>query len=194
MRSIVAVRLGVLVTVVSHLFAMYLSGADASSTPISQLSRGTTGWIPTLGLLSLALAWAVLVPKLWIGNSRTSWRSGSFLLAISVPTLLYVAYYFASASDAQLFGPNANDPLSVLASVIGVAMAALLPGLRDRGLALARLNLLVLLVWIGLVPVIPLVEPSWLGAYERVVGSLLLFWTFLLSFSLDDGPTKASRQ
>jgi hypothetical protein len=95
--------------------------------------------------------------------------------------LIYIAYYFSSAGMDHLSGANANDPLALLASILGVAMGALQPGLSRQCPPIARVNLVILLVWIALVPLIPFIETSWLGAYERCVGSLMLCWTALLA-------------
>ncbi|MEL7046323.1 MAG: hypothetical protein AAGL66_15105, partial [Pseudomonadota bacterium] len=74
-----------------------------------------------------------------------------------------------------------RDPLAVLASVLGVAMGALQLGLRRQNPAVARVNLLILALWIALVPVVPFIGADWLGAYERTVGALMLLWTLVLT-------------
>lgn len=182
MSRAVPTRICVGITLIAHVLALLLSGADAASTPISQLSRADAGWLHTTGLLTLALAWILLMPDLWPASRRILWRSGCAFFALSVPVLVYVAYYFASASDMQLFGPDANDPLAILASTLGVAMGAFQPELKRRAVNFGRVNLSVLILWIALVPVIPFIEPGWLGAYERCVGSLMLIWTLLMSY------------
>ncbi|MEM1114828.1 MAG: DUF998 domain-containing protein [Pseudomonadota bacterium] len=174
-------RVLVLATLAAHVVVLLVSDVSAASTPISQLSRGPLGWLHTLGLVMLGAAWLLITPCLWVRERSALWRAGCVLIALSVPVLYYVAYYFATASDAELFSPNANDPLSVLASSLGVAMGAIQPGLRRINSRIARSNLLVLIVWIGLIPVIPFIEPGWLGAYERCVGALMLIWTLLLT-------------
>lgn len=170
-----------LATLAAHVVALLVNDVSAASTPISQLSRGSLSWLHTLGLVLLGAAWLLITPSLWVRERTALWRAGCLLIGLSVPVLFYVAYYFATASDAELFSPNANDPLSVLASSLGVAMGAIQPGLRRINSSIARSNLLVLIVWIGLTPVIPFIEPGWLGAYERCVGALMLFWTWHLT-------------
>jgi len=165
----------------AHLLALRLSGADPVSDPISALSRGPGATVHTAGLLALAAGWLLLVARLWMREARWLWRSGCALLLLCVPILAYVPYYFSSASAERLLGAHANDPLAVLASVLGVAMAALQPGLRRAGTAFSKANGIILFLWIALVPVIPLIEASWLGAYERTVGTIMLCWTAALA-------------
>lgn len=205
-------RVCVLITLTAHLAALQLTGGDAAASPISLLSRGPAQWIHTIGLLSLSLAWVLI----GVGNLRDSyhhtlrhspghspghslgqtgillWRCACVLLFASAAVLLYVAYYFATASEATLFGPNANDPLGVLASLLGVAMGCLQPKLSRDAPRLARANLLVLVAWIALVPVIPFLEPQWLGTYERGVGLLMLAWTALLTILPRNPKVKTS--
>jgi hypothetical protein len=189
-----AVIAAVLLMLSAHVAALLLSGADAASTPVSQLSRGPGAWLHSAGLVILAGAWALLAWLLYTSSSAGAfasglWRLGCVLCALNAPMLLWIAAYFANASDARLFGPDANDPLAVLASSTGVAMAALQRGLRQRSVSLGRLNATVFVLWLGLVPVIPFITPDWLGAYERCVGSLLLLWMLLLVKGANESRT-----
>lgn len=174
-------RIGVVITLVAHIIALTLSDLDAAASPISQLSRGDTAWIHSVGLISLAMTWGFLVRTLWNIEDGRLWRLGCTLLLLCIPIVLYVAYYFATATDTALFGPNANDPLSVLASAIGISMGALQVGLKRLNTALAHTNLVILLLWLGLIPIIPFIGPGGLGTYERSVGALMLIWTALLT-------------
>ncbi len=180
-RLLQIARVCVAITLLAHLLVLFTSNVDAAASPISQLSRGNMGWLHALGLVALALGWLIIGTRNWRRDDGWLWRGGCLLLLAAVPVLLFVAYYFATASDAQLFGPNANDPLAVLASVLGVAMGALQLGLRRQNPGIARVNLLVLALWISLVPVIPFITADWLGAYERTVGALMLLWTLALT-------------
>lgn len=180
---LIIARVCVVTTLVAHIIALTLSNIDAAASPISQLSRGDAAWINSAGLISLATAWGFLLRALWHIENGRLWRLGCTLLLLCIPVLLYVAYYFATATDAALFGPNANDPLSVLASAIGISMGALQVGLKRLDALLAHANLAILFLWLGLIPIIPFIEPGWLGAYERCVGVLMLIWTALLTLA-----------
>jgi hypothetical protein len=176
-------RLCVLVTLLAHLAALALSGADAASTPISQLSRAVPAWIHSSGLVALAVSWILIGTGFWRRSTGIVWRSGCVLLLASAALLPYIAYYFATAAETVLFSADANDPLALLASLLGIAMGALQPGLARSSKAIGAANLLILLLWIGLVAVIPFLNADVLGAYERTVGALMLLWTAILTFS-----------
>jgi len=192
MSVINAARIGIALTLIAHVSALILSELSARSTPISQLSRGDYGTVHTIGLLSLALAWGVLIRPLWQLDTARLWRLGCTLLVASIGALIYVAYYFATADDATLFGEQANDPLSVLASALGVAMGAMQPALKQLNRLAAQVNLTILILWLALIPVIPFLETQWLGAYERTVGILMLVWSWLLTGLVADTPSALS--
>lgn len=179
---------------VAHVSALSLSGHDAVVTPISQLSRGAGVLWHTLGLLAFAGAHLALGAVLGrIDAGGWMWRWGVRGLFLNAGLLVLIALYFAFASDAHLFGPDANDPLSVLASVTGFVMGLLGPGWLRLHRSVGVFNALCLLVWLALVPLILWVDASWLGAYERIVGSVFLLWVAGLAWGAlrvpDDAQT-----
>lgn len=168
---------GVLLMLAAHITALLLSGHNAMSSPISQLSRGPGSGLHTSGLLVLALAQPALA--ILLGRAALEsrmWTIACWLMALNGVCLLFIAIYFLRAPDALLFGPDANDPLAVLASNVGLIMGLLYRGLRQRAPRCAWLNAVMFVLWLALIPVIPFIEASWLGAYERAVGGILLLW------------------
>ena len=49
----------------------------------------------------------------------------------------------------------------------------------------AFMTLVCLLLWSLLAPVFLAVAPDWIGAYQRSVGALLLFWTAVLAVRIE---------
>lgn len=186
---------GVLFMLLAHLTALWMSGGSAAATPISQLSRGDGALVHTAGLLVLAVIHPLLARLLWPGApGSTLWRTGCVLMVLNTALLCFIAGYFAWAPDARLIGPDANDPLAVFASSVGVVMGCLQPALSRRAPRCAWLNALLLVLWLALVPVIPFIQDGWLGAYERSVGVLLLLWLALLALAAPATATgEASR-
>lgn len=161
----------------AHVITLLLSGADPASTPISQLSRGAGAALHTSALTVLAMTQPALAALLWrVRDTSILWKTACLLLALNAPLIIFIALYFLRGSDAQLLGPEANDPLAILACNVGVIMGLLYPGLKRLAPFAARVNLCFLVVWLALIPVIPLIDESWLGAYERTVGLTLLLW------------------
>ena len=176
---------GSLLTLIAHIVVLVLSDQSAVRTPISQLSRGGWGTLHTIGLVSFGCAHFALAIALAQLDRGRLWPFGRGLLVASGATLFYVAYYFSTAGDGTLSGQDANDPLWIVASLIGLAMGALQPGLArlsPRGLGL--FSVICLGVWVWLIPVILLVNDSWLGAYERIVGAVYLTWMLGVSLGL----------
>jgi hypothetical protein len=112
------------------------------------------------------------------------WPYGRALLAASGAVLFYIAYYFANANPDTLRGPDANDPLWIVASLTGVAMGALQPGFARLSRQLGLFSAFVLGIWLWLVVVILWVDDSWLGAYERIVGTVYVTWVVGVSYEL----------
>lgn len=185
------IRLCVIATFLAHLTALVVSGADAAATPISQLSRSAPPWIHSSGLLTLAIGWSLLGVRLWRIETGVLWRGGCLLLLCSAALLPYIAFYFATATDAVLTSADANDPLAILASLLGVAMGALQPGLARRSVAVGRANMAILVLWIALIPVVPFLTGQVLGAYERTVGALMLMWSLLLTVPVAHSSSRA---
>ena len=94
------------------------------------------------------------------------------------------ATFCPDISQATLTGQDANDPLWVVASLIGCAMGALQPGLSRLSRPLGLFTAGCLGVWLWLVPLILLVNDSWLGAYERIVGTVYVTWIIGLGSGL----------
>jgi len=175
----------VLLMLAAHLVALVLSGQDALSTPISQLSRSAGAGIHTAGLLVFALAQGALAVLLRrCGGVSRMWSTAFWLVMLNSACLVFIAVYFLRAPQAQLLGANANDPLAVLACNVGVIMGLVYRDLRSLAPSLARGNGVLFLAWLALIPVIPFIDNSWLGAYERTVGGILLLWVAMLALKL----------
>lgn len=98
--------------------------------------------------------------------------------------LLYTAYFFATLDPESLRGPSANDPLWIVATLTGCAMGALQPGLSRQPRPLGLFNAVCLGIWLALIPTILFVNDSWIGAYERIVGSVYVIWIVGITLGL----------
>lgn len=165
-----------LATLFIHITVLLISGQNWISTPVSQLSRGPWGWLQSLGLVLFALAHMLLAWRLSGLDHGRLWPYGRGLLLLAGLALVYVVWYFFTAQDNVLFGPNANDPLWIVASLTGLAMGALQPGLSRLSRLLGLFSSFCLGMWLLLVPLILLVDERWLGAYERLVGTTYILW------------------
>ncbi len=165
-----------LLTPFLHIVVLLISGQDAVSTPVNALSRPPWGILHTLGLVLFSTAHITLAVGIAGLDSGRLWTSGRYLLVASGAVLLYTAYFFSAAEPAALSGPDANDPLWIVASSTGFAMGALQPGLSRLSRWLGMFSLVCLGVWLWLVPLILLVNENWIGAYERIVGFVYVTW------------------
>lgn len=150
-----------------------MSGIDPIVTPVRDLSQQEFGSIQTLGLVlfgSAHLALAVATEGLDYGRL---WPYGRSLLAASGLVLFWVAFTFLTGDPSTT---DHNDPLWLVATLIGVAMGTFQPGLARLSPGLGLFCALCLGVWMLLIPLVLLVNESWLGAYERLVGAVYLVW------------------
>lgn len=171
-------------TPVLHCLLLLLTGQDAVRDPVSELSRQAWGELHTVGLVLFGIAHLALAIGLDRLDRGRLWPYGRVLLAASGVTLFYIAYYFSSATTDTLRGSDANDPLWIVASLVGLAMGALQPGLSRLSSQLGIFSAICLGIWLWLVPVILLVDETWLGAYERIVGTVYVTWIFGVSSAL----------
>lgn len=184
MRTLKLALIGATVTPLCHVVVLLASGLDPIETPISELSRTSLAGVHTFGLLSFGVAHLALAHALGARDRGRLWPVARLLLVASGITLFYVAYYFAKAASTTLSGEGANDPLWLVATLIGLAMGTLQPGLARIAPKLALFSTICLGIWLWLVPLILLVDASWLGAYERLVGTVYVVWMTGLSLGL----------
>lgn len=181
-------------TPVLHAVVLIADGHDPIAGPISELSRGNLGWLQTIALVLFGIAHIALALSLSGMDKGRLWPVARGLLVASGVGQVFLAYYFYAASSATLYGPDANDPLWVIASLTGFAMGALQPGLARQARGLGLFSVLVLGAWLWLVPLILLVNESWLGLYERIVGVVYITWLAGLSLGLlRQGSTNGNR-
>jgi len=176
--------LGALLAPVAHVVVLIVNGQNPIPTPISRLSREGLAWLQTGALVLFGVAHVALAIALGGLDRGRLWPIARGLLAAAGIGNAYLAVYFVNASDAVLYGPGANDPLWVIASLTGLAMGAVLPGLARQVRLLGAFTLLTLGVWLWLVPTIFLVTESWLGLYERIVGAVYVIWIAGVSWGL----------
>lgn len=169
-------------TPILHMVVLAASGQDAVTDPISELSRHRWGGLHTAGLLLFGVAHVAIAIALGGLDRGRLWPYGRALLFSSGATLFYVAFYFMNSDATTLRGPDANDPLWIVACLVGLAMGALQPGLSRLSRSLGLFSAVCLGIWLWLVPVILLVDQSWLGAYERIVGTVYVTWIAGVAF------------
>ena len=183
-----------LLTPFLHIIVLFLSGQDAVATPISELSRADWGVLHTIGLVLFGAAHVAFAIGLAGLDFGRLWPYGRLLLVASGGVLVYIAYFFSTADASTLRGPEANDPLWIVATLTGIAMGALQPGLSRLSRQLGVFSVICFGVWLWLIPLILLVNDSWIGAYERLVGFVYVTWMMGLTLGLTrlaDEPSAA---
>ena len=176
--------IGSLLTPFLHIGVLFISGQDAVSTPISELSRERWGVLHTLELVLFGASHVALAAGLKGLDHGRLWPYGRWLLVASGGVLVYIAYFFSTADAGTLRGPSANDPLWIVATLTGIAMGALQPGLSRLSHQLGLFSAICLGIWLWLIPTILLVNDSWIGAYERLVGFVYVTWMLGLTLGL----------
>jgi hypothetical protein len=176
--------LGSLLTPLVHIVVLFANGQNPVPTPVSMLSRGNLAGLQAGALVLFGAAHIALAIALGGLDTGRLWPWARGLLVAAGIGNIYLAWYFATASDATLYGADANDPLWIIASLTGFAMGAVQPGLARQARVLSAFTLIVLGVWLWLIPTAFFVNESWLGLYERIVGLTYVVWLAGVSFGL----------
>lgn len=173
-----------LLTPTLHIIVLLQSGQDGLTSPISVLSQQPLGVVHTVALVLFGTAHLAVAIALGSLDRGRLWPYGRWLLVAGGAALFYTAYYFATLSPELLRGPQANDPLWMVATLTGCAMGALQPGLARQIRPLGLFNAACLAIWLALIPTILFVTDGWIGAYERIVGSVYVIWMLGVTLGL----------
>lgn len=163
-------------TLVIHLALVLITGQNPIVTPISELSRHRLGALHTLGLSLFGGAHIALALALRGLDSGRLWFAARVLLVTAGVGLIYVAIDFALATAERISAPDAHLGLWIVASLTGVAMGALQPGLSRQARVLGVFSAFCLGVWLWMIPVFLFVDEHWIGGYQRVVGGIYVSW------------------
>lgn len=171
-------------TPVLHIVVVVLGGQDPIQSPISALSTGRGADLHALVLAVFgASLFALAMGFRRIARGRL-WPWARIVLVLSGLAVWYVAGYYKTTDPALLADPTANDPLWVVACLAGIAMGMLQPGLSRRHRPLGLFSAMCLGVWLLLVPLFLLVNDSWIGAYQRLVGIVFVTWVTGISYTI----------
>ncbi|MFK8031930.1 MAG: DUF998 domain-containing protein [Gammaproteobacteria bacterium] len=175
---------GTVLTLLIHMCVLFMTGIDPISTPVSELSQSRWGGLHTLGLSLFGLAHIALAMGLVGLDHGRLWPFARGLLVAAGIGLVGLAVYFYTASDALLNSATPDAPLWVVASLTGTAMGALQPGLARHARRVGIFSTICLGIWVWMVPVFLLVNDSWIGAYQRILGAIYIVWMAVISLGL----------
>ena len=175
--------LGCAAALATHLGALYASGLDPASSPIGALARSTESasfryglWVFALGHLALTL----LLNGPGVGRFT---RAAQVFLVIDAVLIAWLPSSLAASGAAATAGEPSSvaGPLWLLAGAAGFTLSFAAVSLWKRHRTAALWTLVCLLLWTGLAPVFLLVDPNWIGVYQRFVGAVLVAWTGVLA-------------
>ncbi|MBB4051752.1 hypothetical protein GGR20_001394 [Devosia subaequoris] len=155
------------------------------SETISALAHGQYGWIQDVGLYALAVAIvaiAVALPEVTVDDGQT--RTARALLISLALAILAIA---GVNQDLLVTSPASTLHLLcvlILYTTVAVASALLWKPLQARGWHWGRLGLGFAIAWTVLAPIFFFVPTAWDGAYERLLGAMLLGWLGSLAWLL----------
>ncbi|MFK8014214.1 MAG: DUF998 domain-containing protein [Gammaproteobacteria bacterium] len=175
-------------TLLIHLVMLVITGQNPIVMPVSELSRHAFGMLHTAALVLFGGAHIALAIALGGMDRGRLWPIARGLLIAAGIGLIYVAYYYLTASDVEISTPGADIRLWIVASLTGAAMGALQPGLSRQARRLGILSTVCLGLWLWMVPVFFFVDDTWIGAYQRTVGAIYVFWLTSVSLGLLRNP------
>ncbi len=182
--AVTLVFFGCAAAITTHLGALHGSGLDPVASPIGELAwTEDADWF-RYGLWLFALGHLALVLLLNRPGAGRFTRAAQFFLMLDAGLILWLPSHFASVSPEELVAAASGGPLWLLGGSVGFAMTCVAGALWRSHRSTAFLTLVCLLLWSILAPVFLTVDPSWIGAYQRTVGLVLLFWTAVLAMRI----------
>ena len=179
--ALTLVLIGCAAAFTTHVGVLYISGLDPVSSPIGALAwTSEAGWF-RYGLWLFALGHLGIVLLLNRPEAGRFTRGAQFFVVVDAALIFWLPLHFASVSPTQLASAAVDVPLWLLGGCVGFAMTCVAGALWRRHRSTAILTLACLLLWSILAPVFLAIAPDWIGAYQRSVGALLLFWTAILA-------------
>ena len=175
--------LGCAAALATHLGALHASGLDPVSSPIGALARSAEAASFRYGLWAFALGHLALALLLDGRGTGRFTRVAQLLLVLDAALIAWLPVSLAAGAETAAAAEPASvaGPLWLLAGVAGFTLTCAAVSLWRRHRAAALWTLVCLLLWTGLAPVFLMVDPGWIGAYQRFVGGVLVAWTGALA-------------
>lgn len=177
-------------SVLAHVAVLEASGQNALTTPVGALSTGPYGAWHGAGIVAFALAHVALGALLGANRTGPLRLVARVALVLAAAALLWVAATFAWADPARFASGEVSDRLPVPASLVGAAMGFLLPGLWRTQRGAAWFDGACFAFWMVLTALVLLVDPAWVGAYERLVGATYVVWVAGMAWFSATGPVR----
>lgn len=181
---VVLVLFGCAAAATTHLGALHASSLNPVSSPIGALAWTEDAEWFGYGLWLFALGHVGLVLLLNRPGAGRFTRGAQFFLLLDAVLIFWLPQHFASVSTTELVSATSGGPLWLLGGSVGFAMTCVAGALWRSHRSTAFLTLVCLLLWSLLAPVFFAIDPGWIGAYQRSVGLVLLFWTAVLAVQL----------
>ncbi len=182
--SVMLVLFGCAAAFTTHIVVLQASGLNPVSSPVGALAWSDEAVWFRYGLWLFALGHLGLVFLLnWPGASRFVRGAQCFLL-LNAALIVWLPSHFASVSQTTQTMADSGGPLWLLGGSVGFAMTCVAVALWRHHHSTALLTLVCLLLWSLLAPIFFALDPDWIGAYQRSVGAVLLFWTAALALRI----------
>lgn len=182
--AVMLVLFGCAAALITHVGVLLSSGLDPASSPIGALAWTNDAEWFRYGLWLLAIAHLGTVLLLNQPGAGRFTRGAQFFLLLDAALIFRLPWQFAAISPSELTLAAAGGPLWLLGGSVGFAMTCVAGALWRSHRSTAFLTLVCLLLWSLLAPVFLAIAPDWIGAYQRSVGALLLFWMASLAVGI----------
>lgn len=182
--AVALVLIGCAAALATHIVALYDSGLDPLSSPIGALSRTADAVSFHYGLWLFAAGHLALVFLVNRSDAGRVTRCAQLFLLLDAALIAWLPRYFATVQAETLASAISGGPLWLLGGSVGFAMTCVAVALWRRNRSAALLTLVFLLLWTGLAPAFLVVDPGWVGAYERFVGTMLVAWMAVVAMMI----------
>lgn len=161
---------------------------DWISDTISDLAAGRWGWIQDAGMILFGLG------ILACGFGMRVWQGGGWAWKLASVALVLLAIDIAVIAAHNEYGDRDSGKFVIhmyavyaLSGLFPLAALLAVPGLRDAveaGRDWSRFSLGIAAAWLVLSPLFFVVPTAWDGAYERVLGLVIVGWVAAIAWLL----------
>jgi len=175
--TLILVLSGCAAALITHLATLHTSGVDPFSSPIGALAHSENATWFRNGLWLFGLGHLGLIVLLNRPGAGRFTRAAQCFILLNALIIFWLPWHFASVTHAELKSATGAGPLWLLGGTVGFAMTFVAGALWRSHHSTAFLTLVCLLLWSLLAPIFLTIDADSIGAYQRCVGALLLFWS-----------------
>lgn len=147
------------------------------------LAIGKYGWIQDLGLDVLAIGCSALALGLYL------WKSNGIRWIMSLVILVLISFDLILIAEHNQYAGRLGlsihrELVYTLAGLFLVLTVLISYDIKKLKNYLKKFSLWIAFLWLIIAPLLPFIPDTFDGAYERLIGTLLVIWPAVIAYHL----------